>query len=797
MSIVWRKVWRDLWRNKFRTFLVVLSTTVGVFALGFVYGVSGVLTARITASHRASLPPHLTFYTSLFDQEVVETILRQPGVADAEGMAETLIRWKVEGETDWQEGFVVARADYDRQHLNLFELLEGEWPGNVHPGHAAAVERMTSRRWNVPLGATVVVDFEGNERPMPVVGIARHPQAAPPPLDYARFFVTPETFAWLTGLEEGFNRLYVRLEPFAEQVSFEDGANAAGERLQERLERMDLAVGGYTVTDPDVHSAQETIDAVTLILKVLGVLSLVLSGFLIVNMMNATVAQQVWQIGVMKVVGATGWRVMRVYLMVALVYGLLSLALAVPSGAMAAYLLGSVLLQVFNVTSGAFRLMPSAVGIQVVVGLFVPTLAALIPVIGGARTTPHQAISNYGLGAGFGRNWLDRLVGRIRRLPRPLALSLRNTFRRKTRVALTMITLVLGGVIFMVVLSVGTSFNKTLEVLLDDFGFDVLIAFRRSYRVTRLIGVAERVPGVTAAEVWTQIGMQLTLPNGEEREAYTWGIPADSEMFSPRMVSGRALMPEDGRAILLNSKIAADEGFQVGDEIELTIGEQKSTWTVVGLILNVNNLQRDNFVPYDALSREMGSFNRGGLVVVMSQEHDAATHKRLVNDLRDAYDTQGMEPAILQSIAEVRETNKLVFNAIMYLMLAMAVLAAIVGSIGLMSTMSINVVERGREIGVMRAIGATSVSIIGIFIAEGVLLGVLSWGLAVPLSYPGAFVFNNLVSNTLFQIPLDFDYSVGGAALWLVIVTVLSALASLWPALSATQVSVREALAYE
>ncbi len=792
MSIIWRKVWRDMWRNKFRTFLVVFSTAVGVFALGFVYGVSGVLTTRITESHQASVPAHLTFYTNLFDQEVVEMILRQPGVVDAEGVAAALIHWKSEGETDWQDGIIIARADYEAQHLNLVELLEGEWPGSSRTRHAVAVERMTSRHFNVPIGATVVVEFEGHGRQMPVVGIARHPQAGPPPLDYARFLVTPETFAWLTGGEEGFNRLYVRLESFSE-----DGANAAGERLQHRLERMGLGVGRYTVTDPEVHDAQEVIDAVGLILTVLGGLSLVLSGFLIVNMMNATVAQQVWQIGVMKVVGATGWRVMRVYLTMALVYGLLSLLLAVPTGAIAAYLLASVLLDVFNVTAGTFRLMPAAVGIQVAVGLVVPLLAALVPVIGGARITPHQAISNYGLGAGFGRNWLDRLVGRIRRLPRPLALSLRNTFRRKTRVALTMLTLVLGGVMFVVVMSVGTSFNNTLEVLLDDFGFDVLIAFRRPYRVAQLVDVTKRVPGVTGAEVWDRRDGQLALPSGEELDVGIWGIPADSEMFNPRVVSGRALLPEDGRAILLNSKIAADEGFWVGDVITLTIGERESTWTVVGLILNVNNLQRDNFASFNALARETGNFDRGGLVVVTSEEHDPATHQRLVNDLREAYNGRRIEPAILQSIAEVRQTNKLVFNAIIYLMLAMAILAAIVGGVGLMSTMTINVVERGREIGVMRAIGASSVAIIGIFIAEGVLLGVLSWLLAVPLSFPGALAFNNLVSNTLFHIPLDFDYSTGGVVGWLAIVVLLSALASLWPALRATQVSVREALAYE
>jgi len=792
MSIIWRKVWRDLWRSKFRTFLVILSTAVGVFALGFVYGVSGVLTVRITESHQASVPAHLTFSTSLFDQEVVETTLRQPGVVDAEGMSTALVRWKLEGETDWQEGLVVARADYEVQHLNRFELVDGEWPGESRVGHAVALERMTSRQWTVPIGATILVEFEGREQRLPVAGIVRHPQAAPPPLDLARLFVTPETLAWLTGWGEGFNQLFVRLESFSE-----DDANAAGERLQDRLERMNLEVGGYGVTDPDVHGAQEIIDAVGLILTVLGGLSLLLSGFLIVNMMNATVAQQVWQIGVMKVVGATRGRVMRVYLTMALIYGLLSLLLAVPTGAFATYLLASVLLDIFNVTVGTFRLMPAAVTIQIVVGLFVPLLVSLVPVIGGARITPHQAISSYGLGAGFGRNWLDRLVGRVRRLPRPLALSLRNTFRRKARVALTMFTLVLGGVMFIVVMSVGTSFNNTLEIVLDAFGFDVLVAFERSHRVTQLIDVAERIPGVTTAEVWSRLGAELALPSGEELDIGIWGVPSDSEMFSPRVISGRDLLPGDGCAILLNSKIAADEGFQVGDEIELTIGEQESTWTVVGLILDVNNLQQDNYVSFDALARETGNVNRGGLVMVMSEEHDAATHQRLVGELREAYNVRRMEPAILQSAAEVRQTNKLVFNAIQYLMLVMAFLAAIVGSVGLMSTMSINVIERGREIGVMRATGATSVTIIGIFIAEGVLLGILSWLLAVPISYPGALAFNYMVSNTLFQIPLDFFFSIGGVVLWLAIVVVLSALASVWPALQATQVSVREALAYE
>ncbi len=792
MSTIWRKVLRDLWRNKFRTFLVVLSTAVGVFAIGFVYGASGVLSARLTESHESSRPAHLTFYTGLFDQEVVETIKREPGVADAEAATVASIRWKLEGEEDWRDGILIARADYDAQRMNLAKLEDGRWPGQVHTRRELVVERGSARHFGMRPGTTVLVEFERYERPLPIEGIARDSESIPPPLGNATFFATGETITWLTGWPEGFSRLYVRMDSFSEE-----GAEELGDRIQDRLERMGVAVGLYNITDPEVHGAQEIIDAVGLILTVLGGLSLVLSAFLIVNMMNATIVQQVWQIGVMKVIGATGGQIVRVYLSMALLYGLLALILAVPPGAMIAYLLAGLLLNIFNVAAAGFRLMPAAVGLQVAVGVCVPVAAALVPVIGGARITPHRAISSYGLGGRFGRSWLDRLIGRVRHLPRPLALSLRNTFRRKARITLTLLTLVLGGMMFIVVLSVGTSMNNTLEVLLNDLGFDALVILRRSYRVTRLMEAVEHVSGVDYAEVWDVRLATLELESGDEIQGQLWAVPDNSRMFQPRIVSGRNLLPDDGRAILLNSKIAADEGYQVGDEVTLTIDNREATWTVVGLILNVNNLQRDNFVPFDAVSRETGNINRGGMMMVKFEPGATVTQQQLIRDLRTACDGQGVEIAIVQGSEEVRQSNKMIFNAIIYLMLAMAVLAAVVGSIGLMSTMAVNVVERRREIGVMRAVGASSVTMISIFLVEGVLVGVLSWLLAVPLSYPAALLFNNMVSSTLFNISLDFQYSMGAVVAWLGLVVVLSGLASLWPSLQATQVSVREALSYE
>jgi putative ABC transport system permease protein len=289
----------------------------------------------------------------------------------------------------------------------------------------------------------------------------------------------------------------------------------------------------------------------------------------------------------------------------------------------------------------------------------------------------------------------------------------------------------------------------------------------------------------------------LALDNGEEIEGQLWGVPDNSTMFHPRIIAGRALQADDGYAILLNSKIAADEGVAVGDAVTLTVEGQEITWTVVGLVVNLNNNQHDNFVPFDAMAQEVGNANRGSFVMVNSQEHSAEAQLQLIEDLRAVYDANRLKPVFFQSAAETRETGEAQFEIVVTLMLAMAILAAVVGGMGLMGTMSINVVERGREIGVMRSIGATSLAVAGIFVAEGMFVGALSWLLAVPLSYPGALAFSNVVGEAVLELPLDFKFSVDGVVLWLWIVLVLSALASLWPALRATRVSVREALAYE
>jgi len=799
--VIWSKVCRDLVRDKARTLLVVLSTAAGVFALGLVFGLSGVVRLQIMASYRAAVPAHITFWGGPFGPEAVDAMLRERGVAAAEGEIFTSVRWKLEGEAEWRDGDLVARADYEAQRMNLLRLQDGRWP-DEGPSRSPtkrrlSIERLSSRHFDIPVGTAILVELGKRERRVPVEGIVCAPVVLPPEWGGdAMFFATPKTAAWLSGSEQGedFNRLHVLLESYGEEA-----AEETAKRIQDRLERMGLFVGGYEITDPNEHWVQDIVDATTMILMVIGGLSLGLSAFLITNTMSAMIVQQVWQIGVMKAIGATSGRVVRLYLAMALIYGVLSVLLAVPPAAVGAHLLAAWLLDIFNVELTTFQITRIAIGIQVVVGLTVPVLAAAVPVISGARITVREAIATYGLGGDFGQGWLDRLMARVRRLPRPLVLSLRNTFRRKARVVLTLATLTFGGAMFTMVLSTGASLDNTI---LSSFslGEDVAIELDRPRRAWRAIEIAERVPGVAEAEVWTRQGATVLLPSGENHPVDLTGVPCNSAIFRPNIVRGRSLLPNEGKALVFTLRLAEREGIGVGDEVTLSIAEEESDWMVVG---HYHDVSDEFFVPLNVLQRETGSLGRGRRVKVLSEHDDAdALHptesqQQVVQALKDAFVAEHIEVVDSWSASEQLRESQASFGILTSLLLAMVVLTAIVGGIGLMGTMSMNVLDRRREIGVMRAIGASSLTIVTMFVAEGVLVGVLSWLLAVPLSYPGARLFSDLIGGALLNMPLDFVYSAGGMVLWLLIVGMLSALSSLWPALQATKVSVREALAYE
>ncbi len=530
----------------------------------------------------------------------------------------------------------------------------------------------------------------------------------------------------------------------------------------------------------------------------MGMLSLLVSGFLVFNTLQALLTQQVRQIGIMKAIGGRVSQIMGVYYAMVLLYGLVALVIAVPLGALAGHAMTAYMAGFINFDIASAEIPPQVLALEIAVGLVVPALAAIYPILSGVRTSAAKAMSDYGLSSvEFGQGRLDRLLERVRGLSRPMLLSLRNTFRRKGRLALTLTTLVLGGAIFIAVFSVRASLLTTLDSWFDLIDYDVYVTFNRGYRIDQLEREALEVPGVTKAEAWRFTSARRKRPDSTEGE--TMGIRApkmDSDLIVPTLVEGRWLLPEDENAIVLNTFMLKDEpDIKLGDEVELTIEGEDSKWRVVGIMKGMPFPM--GYVNFDYFGRLVGGVGRAGVVFVQSEGHDAAYQDRLEKALEQHFEGIGLN--VNSTMTSTRESGQIEtqFNVLVVFLLIMAILLAVVGGIGLMGTMSLNVLERIREIGVMRAIGASDGAVLQVVIVEGVLIGLLSWLISILVAWPLSKVLSDAVGFSILQAELNYTFSVGGTVTWFIIAFVLSALASFWPARNASRVTVREVLAYE
>jgi putative ABC transport system permease protein len=396
----------------------------------------------------------------------------------------------------------------------------------------------------------------------------------------------------------------------------------------------------------------------------------------------------------------------------------------------------------------------------------------------------------------FGHGLVDRILGMIRGLPRPVALSLRNTFLRKGRLALTLSTLVLASAVVMGVWSVRASIEGTIDDLETWWGFALQLSLAMPQSAEDVIAEVEGVPGVEAVEAWPVFSAALVRDDGSENESFTIiGLDPETDFVQPNVVEGRWLEPGDTNAVVINTDARnAEPELGVGDTITLGVAEAEEEWRVIGVIkgqLGGSALYCDEERLAD-VTGDLGVTR----VLVRSDETDADAHEGLLVLVEDALDEAGYQVTSATTRIDLADQLREWLGILVAFLVLMATLLAAVGVIGLTGTMSINVLESTREIGVMRATGAQHKAIYQIYIAEGVTVGVIAWFLGALLTYPISLALVRGLEVAI-GIPLSYTFSWWGLAGWLALMLLISAFASIAPAFRASQVSVRDAIAYE
>ena len=806
----WRKVLSDLIDNKARTLLVVVSIAVGVFAIGVIAGAYRIIQDDMGVSYAANNPANLEIRMEDFGQDLLHTVENFEGIDQTEARRVFTVTIRPPGETQWTSVDVVALEDFQDNQINLLQLVRGS---PVPKEDQIVLEQDVLDEIQVSPGETIQVQLQDETvKDIQVAGIVLDSSTGAidflsPPLAYIAMddlatFNEPDLY----------NRIFATVA--RGQDDAEHIRSVMGD-LTEKIEKNGYTVGRTFRSKTHEHPLEPTINAVLGILMALGVLIVFLSSSLIANTLSALLNQHTRHIGVMKLIGGRNKAILRMYLVMLLIFGLLALILAVPAGGQGAYALAKFVADEMGFTLLGYRFIPIALIIQVAVGILVPLVAGLVPVLKGSRVTVQQALSGDKTRAsgdndeppdeekpGFEQLQVRAarvLADRGIRIPRQMLVSLRNTFRQKGRLLLTLFTLTMGGAIFISVFNVRVTLNEYVQDIGNYFLADVTLDFERPYRLNEIKQYALQDPRVTHVEGWAYSVGEILYPDDSTADNLTiLAPPADSGLVEPLMVTGRWVQPGDER------KLAISEGIYdyfpdlaIGDTIPLQVAGDKEQWEVVGIFKFIGLEGMLGYAPYEYISREQNMANRSFSYRIVTEEHTRSYQKMMAKTMDAYFREQGFHVQEATPGLSTMDSAAEALDILITFLLIMALLTATVGSMGLAGTMSMNVLERTREIGIMRAIGATDWEIIRMVIVEGMLIGVLSFGLGMILAVPFTYLLATIVSNAIFATPIAVVFTPTGYVIWLGLVILLSSLASVLPARNAARLTIREVLAYE
>jgi putative ABC transport system permease protein len=803
MNSLLTKVWYELWSNKLRTFQVVMVIALGAIGIGLVIGGRNLIAGTISDQWQQAQPPNIKLGVNppLSDDQL-RALERIDGVYQVEGLMNTSIEWRLAGDTEWQTALLESRQDFRDQKMELVSLVSGDWPAH----NTFGVIKTADTLYGVGEGAEIEVRVNDRTRTYDVTGTLK--PVGPFPVVFLGqpvFYVDRNTFTRLTG-RNTFDTIQTR-----DIVYNQASAEATDLAIQDYFEDIGVDSVGVLfpfqsrIVPPDIPPAAEILNAIFLILGVIGVIIIALGIFLVYNSINAIITQQVKQIGVMKAIGARSWQVFLSYFALVLAFGLLAALVSIPLGGLGARGLQALFINLLNLEDPGFSFDMAAIGVQVVVAVAAPILAALLPLLTGIRITVREAINTYGLTGGTGL--VERLVARSSRLPYSVLLVLGNTFRNRRRVVLIEITLVLAGVVFMMVLGVNDATRFTFgEKLTSIHTYQVNLQFEELIRSKRLDDLALTNPQVEDVESWLVLPAKARPVEQEDSQVddariRMFGVPPNSAMYQPELREGRWLSESDQRVVVITQQLANEKDWSVGDRITLTDSLDRDTdWEVVGI--NYDPLANsDVFVPLSRLQQEQRQAGRVNTLWLTTYNADPDVTQATALELVGEFESRSLEVTPsgtfgYLTMSEITSQTQGGYSLIFQLLSIMGVIIAVVGGVGLSGVLTLNVLERRREIGVMRSIGASSWRVVRISIGEGVLLGWISWLIALPLSIPAAYLLATQGLSLALNQQLSYQFSPLGALIWLALITLLAVVASSFPARSAAKVSVRESLTY-
>jgi len=725
-----RKSVTDLSRRKSRTFFAVATLALAVASIGL-FATPTLMNRAMSAEVAADQLPDLTIYTRplVLGQAQLAALAAVPNVHAVEPRSSFGGRVYVGDRRASAQ--VLGIPDFTSQAVNVVHVASGAAPGTG----AVLTDAQNAKQGllDVHAGQTVqIIAADGVVRSLSVTGEGRNLGGAQTVTSDSTIvlYATPATVASLSRTP-GYDELFFTLA---------DTRPAAVNATITDIRRTLAAVPGFTgFSDlPQVRAAgdwpgKSRFQDFSKFFYIITLLALLSALVLIANTVTTLVAEQTSEIGIMKAVGGRRRQIAAVYLKTALLLGGLGTVAGIALGILLAYVLTSFLGSALFAASVGFGIDWTIVLASALVGLAGPPLAALPAIRRAVRVPVRDALEATGSAVG-GQDASDRLLARIRFLPRPAQIGLRNVGRRRRRSLSTALVIALAVGTMLAALGMITAAANASRASWGDHGEDVnIVPVTGRSLDARAEALIRATPGVAVVE--PHFATDITL---DGQDARIWAVQ-QATMFHYRITAGRWYTPAEEQArahvAVIEQAIAQTTGTRLGDTITVQTESGPASFRVIG----ISPQQQENgtalFVPLTTMHAVLtGMPADDSDFWVQTTSHDHAFIDRTTTAIENTLTAHGYD--VTSEIVYVKLANEIASYRTLTTTLAVAgLLVVAIGMAGLANALTMSVLERTREIGILRSIGARARDIRRIFATETLTLAVAGWLIGIPLGY--------------------------------------------------------------
>ena len=526
-------------------------------------------------------------------------------------------------------------------------------------------------------------------------------------------------------------------------------------------------------------------------MSILTLLILLASTFLISNTMNTIISEQRKEIGQMKAIGASKKQVFRSFLTTSFIMGLIGSMVGAIAGILISYWVTNLLGAPFGMDFGLNIHFPTIL-MSLVVGIGIVILASLPALIRSSRVVIREALESSGISANFGEGGLDRMLMRAKSLPRSIQMGLRNVARKKGRSYATMLQVALAVGLFMGMISFGNTLAIATEGAWTDRQFDMLV---QDIDKLEALPILADIDGVDSVEPVVITGGQI----GDNR-VEIWGYAQDSKAWDidGTMVEGRWVSASDhgsnATVLVIGTALAKIESLEVGDRTKVMTATGEFEFEVIGIQDSLMDNGKAVMAPIGTL-QDLLRIDGISAVFVHTSSKDHGDIDRVATAIEDTMAANGFNTRNLIHYVAMQR-NKDANAGIVTIFLFVSMLIVFISMIGLMSTLTMNILDRTKEIGMMRCIGAKARDLRRVFSTEAAFLAFVGFVIGIPLGYVIGLIIGLNVSNAM-SLEMSIIYSWGFIP-WAFLITIIGTIVIIQaPLLRATRFKPGDALRYQ